>query len=53
LGCTTNKRSFLFEYVLQLLVQGSESSGSSSVFSVVFIVEEVDGVGDKGSGGVE
>ena len=29
---------------------GSESSGPSSMFSGVFIAEEVDGVGDKGSG---
>ena len=26
------------------------SSGSSSIFSVLFIAEEVDGEGDKGSG---
>ena len=32
------------------LSAGSELSGSCSVFSGVFLAEEVDGVGDKGSG---
>jgi hypothetical protein len=48
LGCTTNKREIPFGYLLHLLV--FRSSRSSSVFSVVFIAEDVDGVGDKGSG---
>ena len=46
MGCTTNQRNILFECLLQLLVQGSGSSGSSSVFSGVIIVEEVGGVED-------
>jgi hypothetical protein len=42
LGLTTNQRSILFGYLLHLLF--------CVVFSGVFIAEEVDGVGDKGSG---
>jgi hypothetical protein len=47
LGCTTNQRSIPFGYHLHLLVQHHQSS---SVFSEVFLAEEVDGVGGKGSG---
>jgi hypothetical protein len=42
LGCTTNQRSIPF----------GGSSGSFAMFSGVFIAEEVDGVGDKGSGDI-
>jgi len=48
LGCTTNKRDVPFGYLLHLLVQGDQDSLLS--FSGVFITEEVDRLGDKGSG---
>jgi hypothetical protein len=48
LGCTTNKRGIPFGYLLHLLVQGDQDLLLS--FSGVFITEEVDRLGDKGSG---
>jgi hypothetical protein len=48
LGCTTNQRSILFGYLLHLLVQGHH--GPLLGFFGIFIAEEVDGVGDMGSG---
>jgi hypothetical protein len=47
LGCTNNQRSIPFGYLLHLLVQGHQ--GPLLCFFGVFIAEEVDGVGDKGS----
>jgi hypothetical protein len=43
LSCTTNQRIIPFGYVLSFA-----GSGSSCLFSVVFITEEVVEVGDKG-----
>ena len=45
LGCTTNQRGIPFGY---LLLQGHQ--GPILCFSGVFVAEEVDGVGEKGSG---
>jgi hypothetical protein len=47
LAYTTNQRIIPCGY---LLLSASGLSGSSHVFSGVFIAEEVDGVGDKESG---
>jgi hypothetical protein len=43
---TTNQRSIPFGYLLHLLVQNQQGT---LLFSGVFIDEEVDGIGDRGS----
>jgi hypothetical protein len=50
LCCTTNQRSIPFGYLLHLLVHSHQ--GRHLLFSGVFVAEEVDGVGDKGSGDI-
>jgi hypothetical protein len=65
LGCTTNQRSIPFGYLLQLLVQGHQglicvfwsssistrdAEGPGNCGSGVFVAEEVEVAGDKGSG---
>jgi hypothetical protein len=46
-GCTTNERSIPFGYLLHPLVQGHHGP---LLCSGVFIAEEDDEIGDKGSG---
>ena len=50
LSCTTRQRSISW---ISSSSACSGLSGSSSVFSGVFVAEKVDGVGDKGSGDTE
>jgi hypothetical protein len=48
LGCTTNQKGIPCGYLFHLLVQGHQ--GPLLFFSGIFVPEEVDGVGDQGSG---